>query len=61
LSGVAIDGTSVNPARSFGAAAVTGQWADQWVFWFGPIIGGLLASAVFNAFKKAEDKFNKKD
>jgi MIP family channel proteins len=56
ISGITIDGTSINPARSFGAAAVSGEWADQWVFWFGPILGGLAASLVFNLFEKVKAK-----
>jgi MIP family channel proteins len=51
LSGITIDGTSVNPARSFAAAAVAGKWADQWIFWVGPILGGLLAAGVFRFFQ----------
>lgn len=44
---VPIDGCSINPARSFGAAAVSGLWDDQWVFWIGPLVGGFLAAASF--------------
>ncbi|KAI8896073.1 aquaporin-like protein [Globomyces pollinis-pini] len=51
LAGIPIDGTSVNPARSFGAALISGKWADQIVFWLGPIIGGLLAAGVYKFFK----------
>jgi MIP family channel proteins len=50
LSGVTIDGTSINPARSFGAAAVAGKWDDQWIFWVGPILGALLAAGCFKGF-----------
>lgn len=38
-----IDGTSINPARSFGASAVSGLWSDQWVWWVGPFLGSVLA------------------
>ncbi|KAG5181868.1 transmembrane channel protein [Tribonema minus] len=40
---IPIDGCSVNPARSFGAAVISGEWADMWIFWVGPLIGGLVA------------------
>jgi len=36
---VPIDGTSINPARSFGAAVVFNKWDDHYVFWLGPIMG----------------------
>ncbi|KAJ3308610.1 oleate-activated transcription factor pip2 [Boothiomyces sp. JEL0838] len=51
LSGIPIDGTSVNPARTFGAAVITSHWDNHWVFWAGPILGGLLASATHKIFK----------
>lgn len=47
VCGVPIDGTSVNPARSFGAAVVTGIWTNHWIFWFGPLIGGFFAGLIF--------------
>jgi MIP family channel proteins len=52
LSGVTIDGTSINPARSFGAAAVAGKWDNHWIFWVGPILGGLLAAGCFTVFNQ---------
>jgi aquaporin Z len=48
---VPIDGTSVNPARSFAPALLSlfwgsDRWAIQqdWLFWVAPILGGLLAA-----------------
>ena len=44
--GVALDGTSVNPARSFGPALFEGGTAlsQLWVFILCPLFGGLLAA-----------------
>ena len=56
IAGIPIDGTSVNPARSFGAAVVANQWSDHWVFWVGPILGGLFAASVWKTFKMIENK-----
>ena len=47
LVGIPITGTSVNPARSLGPALIVGGTAlnQLWLFWFAPIMGGLLAAA----------------
>jgi aquaporin Z len=42
-----LSGTSTNPARSLGPAAVSGDWRDWWVYWLGPVIGTLLAVAAY--------------
>lgn len=49
LVGIPVTGTSVNPARSLGPAIIVGGTAlnQLWLFWVAPIIGGLLAAAVW--------------
>jgi len=49
LVGIPITGTSVNPARSLGPALIVGGTAlsQLWLFWVAPIIGGLLAAALW--------------
>jgi len=49
LVGIPITGTSVNPARSLGSALIVGGTAlsQLWLFWVAPIIGGLLAAALW--------------
>lgn len=49
LVGLPITGTSVNPARSLGPAVIVGGMAlnQLWLFWIAPIIGGLLATALW--------------
>ena len=49
LFGIALTGTSVNPARSFGPALLVGgdALASVWVFIVGPFVGAALAAIVY--------------
>ncbi len=49
LVSIPITNTSVNPARSLGPALIVGGAAlnQLWLFWVAPIIGGVLAAAVW--------------
>jgi aquaporin Z len=49
IVGIPLTGTSVNPARSFGPALLTGgtALAELWVFIVAPLIGAAIAVSIF--------------
>ena len=56
LIGVPLTGASVNPARTFGPALISGFWEFHWLYWVAPIVGGIIAGVIMNYVfvKKAE-------
>ena len=47
MVGGPLTGAGYNPARWFGPALVSGHWGGVWPYLLGPIVGALLAAAVF--------------
>ncbi|GLV40994.1 prip [Carabus blaptoides fortunei] len=47
LAALDYTGSSMNPARTFGSAVISNQWANHWIFWVGPILGGIAASLIY--------------
>ena len=56
LVAVPLTGASVNPARTFGPALISGFWEFHWMYWAAPILGGIIAGLIMNYVyvKKAE-------
>ena len=50
LISIPVTNTSVNPARSTAPALFVGGWALEqlWLFWVAPIIGALIAGALYS-------------
>lgn len=47
LFGGPFTGAAMNPARAFGPQLVGDHWANGWVWYAGPILGGALAALVY--------------
>jgi aquaporin related protein len=54
IVGTNYTGTSINPARSFGPAVIQGFVGYHYIYWIGPLMGSLLAFAVYWILKWLE-------
>ena len=42
-----LTGASFNPARSLGPSVASGYFADWYVYWIGPLLGGVVGALIF--------------
>lgn len=47
IFGGRITGAAMNPARAFGPEVVQQDFTNFWIYWIGPIIGGLVAAFLY--------------
>ena len=52
LFAIELTGSSMNPARTFGPSAINNMWANHWVYWLGPILGGVTAAIIYQLILK---------
>ena len=64
LAGLPLSGGSLNPARTFGPAVVTGSWNDPMtymIYFLGPLFGATLAVLVYQFLSKEDEEFEDLD
>ncbi len=61
IFGGSISGGSLNPARSFGPALITGDLAFNWIYWIAPVIGSFIAAGIHKLLHGEDDPNDSKD
>lgn len=57
LGTITYTGSSMNPARTLGTAIMTGNWSNHWVYWAGPITGGVVAALIYTLALEAKPSY----
>jgi aquaporin NIP len=51
-----VSGASMNPARSFGPALVSGVWEAHWLYWAGPLAGAVAGALCYQLIRSEPDR-----
>jgi MIP family channel proteins len=54
-----LTGASFNPARSLGPSLFSGYFANQAVYWVGPLLGAACAGLIFRALEKTRGRYER--
>jgi MIP family channel proteins len=54
LVALPVTGAALNPARAFGPALVSREWANHGVWWVGPLAGGVLGAWLSRALESGD-------
>ncbi len=55
LAAGSIGDASLNPARTFGPSLLASHWDDHWIYWVGPILGGLIGAVLYTSLLGTEE------
>ena len=59
LSQIPLTCASMNTARSFGPALISGTWEHHYVYWIGPLLGGAIGGFVHRYIFVNKELYNK--
>ncbi|XP_038573730.1 aquaporin-1-like [Micropterus salmoides] len=48
FAAISFTGCGINPARSFGPAVTRSEMENHWVYWLGPMCGGIAAALIYD-------------